>query len=206
MNSIAKFNKHISELHISILKEFTDKIKLEIPQQFHHIIDQHCSEDIEKVKLTVKNIHKKSKSDKPKKPKKISAYNAFTTHRLKELKGNKPTDGDTNMGICAKEWNIIKLNGQFDIWQQKADQRNEELSGQEEQSGQSELSEQEEQSEQEDKEDKEDKPKKKTKPQTKPKVQKKPKAQKKKAQQSDNDEDSDQDIQTENLPELSMSD
>ena len=205
MNSVAKFNKHISELHINIINEFADKLKIQIPIEFHQLIDHQSTEDIDKVKLAFKNIQKKSKSDKPKKPKKTTAYNAFTTHRLKELKGNKPPEGETNMGICGKEWNTIKANGQTDFWQQKADQENEQNEQNEQQLSQqsdqelSELSDQEQQ----------DKPKNKTKKpkaQTKPKAQKKTKAQKKKTAQQSDSEDSDQEIHTEDLPELSMSD
>lgn len=127
MNSIIKFNKHIIEFNNNVIKEFIDKIKLKIPDEFHHIIDEQYSNDNEQIKLNTKKP-KKSKSDITKKPKKMTAYNAFTTFRLKELKGQKSQDGESTMTICGKEWNIMKSNGQDKIWQQKADEHNNTLS------------------------------------------------------------------------------
>ena len=129
MNTINVFNKQVLELHSNFLKDFIDKLKVDVPEEVHTIMDEQLKTEQEVIKLNIKNINKKNKKiinkDTPKKPTKANCWRLFCTHRSKEL---TETSQSEKWGLCSAEWAELKLNGGDQYWKDMADKLNSELS------------------------------------------------------------------------------
>ena len=128
MNSINVFNKQLIELQATFIQEFIDKLKVNLPEDYHSIMDEQLKTDKEQIKDNIKNINKKIKKinnqDAPKKPAKANCWRLFCTEKSKEL-----TDVPQNekWAMCSKLWEEVKTNGGDKYWKDLADQLNSEL-------------------------------------------------------------------------------
>ena len=123
MNSITKFNKPILDLYSNTIQELIDKLKVNIPEEYHSIMDEQFKQDIAVMKLYIKNTNKiKNKHiDAPKKPIRLNGWHVFCAEKSKEL-----TDVPQNekWTILSKEWAELKSNGGDKYWRDLADMRN----------------------------------------------------------------------------------
>jgi hypothetical protein len=123
------FNKQVLELHSNFLKDFIDKLKVDVPEEVHTIMDEQLKTEQDLIKLNIKNINKKNKKninkDTPKKPTKANCWRLFCTHRSKELTEASQSE---KWGLCSAEWAELKLNGGDQYWKDMADKLNSELS------------------------------------------------------------------------------
>ena len=58
MNSINVFNKQLVEFQGTFIQEFIDKLKVNLPEEFHSIMDEQLNTDKEQIKDVIKNINK----------------------------------------------------------------------------------------------------------------------------------------------------
>ena len=130
MTSITKFNKPILDLYSNVIQEFIDKLKINIPDDYHALMDEQFKKDIEVIKLNIKNTNKinnKNNKDKdaPKKPARANCWRLFCAEKSKEL-----TDVPQNekWALLSKEWEELKTNGGHKYWKDLADKLNSEIS------------------------------------------------------------------------------
>jgi len=123
MNSIIKFNKHIVDFQSGIVQEFSDKLKLILPEEFHSIIDEQINKDNELFKVSMKNKNKTK--NKSKKLSKHSAWKLFAAHKSKEFTDVTQAE---KWSMCSPIWAEMKKNGEDKYWQDMADKLNSELS------------------------------------------------------------------------------
>lgn len=76
MTCITKFNKQILDLYSHVIQEFIDKLKINIPDDYHTLMDEQFKKVIaviQVIQLNIENTKKptKTKAIAPKKAKKI---------------------------------------------------------------------------------------------------------------------------------------
>jgi len=129
MNSTIKFNKQILDLHSKIIQEFIDKLKLNIPEDCHPLVDEQFKKETDIIKLNIKNINKintkinnkiKNK-DAPKKPAKANCWRLFCAYKSKEFTNVSQNEKWT---LCTPFWNELKLTGGDKYWRDLADEHN----------------------------------------------------------------------------------
>jgi hypothetical protein len=129
MNSINVFNKQINELQINLIQEFIDKLKVKTPEseECHIAMDEQLKIDKELIKVTIKNINKKTKKinnqDTPKKTPKFNCWRLFCAHKSKEFPDATQSE---KWGLASAEWTELKLNGGDQHWKELADKLNRE--------------------------------------------------------------------------------
>ena len=123
MNSITKFNKPILDLYSNTIQELIDKLKVNIPEEYHSIMDEQFKQDFAVMKLYIKNTNKiKNKHiDAPKKPTRKNGWQVFCAEKSKELTNVPQNEKWT---ILSKEWAELKSNGGDKYWRDLADTRN----------------------------------------------------------------------------------
>jgi hypothetical protein len=128
MNSINVFNKQVLDLHSNIIQEFIDKLKLNIPEDLHPLVDEQFKTDTEFIKLNIKNtnkINKKIKNkDAPKKPTKANCWRLFCAEKSKDFPDASQSE---KWALCTPYWAELKLNGGDKYWRDMADQLNSEI-------------------------------------------------------------------------------
>ena len=122
MNSIIKFNKHVIDFQSGIVQEFSDKLKLILPDEFHSIIDEQINKDNELFKVSMKNNNKTK--NKSKKPSKHSAWKLFAAHKSKEFTDVTQAE---KWSMCSPLWAELKKTGEDKYWQDMADNLNSEV-------------------------------------------------------------------------------
>jgi len=129
MNTMNVINKQVLELHSSFLKDFIDKLKVDVPEEVHTIIDEQLKTEQELIKLNIKNINKKNKKiidkDTPKKPTKANCWRLFCAFKSKEFPDNTPSE---KWALCSNEWKALKLTGEDKYWKDLADEHNRKIS------------------------------------------------------------------------------
>jgi hypothetical protein len=127
MNSIIEW--HITQLTTDFIQEFIDKLKVKYPEseEFHIAMDEQLKIDKELIKVTIKNINKKTKKnnnqDTPKKTPKFNCWRLFCAQKSKEYPDVSPSE---KWGIASAEWAELKLNGGDQHWKELADTLNNE--------------------------------------------------------------------------------
>ena len=129
MNTMNVFNKQVLELHSNFLKDFIDKLKVDVPEEVHTIMDEQLKTEQELIKLNIKNINKKNKKitnkDTPKKPTKANCWRLFCAYKSKDLTEASQSE---KWGLCSAEWAELKLTGGDKYWKDLADKLNSEIS------------------------------------------------------------------------------
>jgi len=129
MNSINVFNTHVLELNSNFLKDFIEKLKVNVSEEVHTIMDEQLKTELELIKLNIKNINKKNKKiinkDTPKKPTKANCWRLFCAYESKKFPNNTPSE---KWGLCSNEWKALKLNGGDKYWKDLADEHNRKIS------------------------------------------------------------------------------
>jgi hypothetical protein len=129
MNSTTKFNKHLLELHTNIIQDFIEKLKLNVPEDFHPLVDEQFKKDTEIIKLNIKNTNKitnkTNKKNTPKKPTKANCWRLFCAFKSKDFIDATQSE---KWSLCTPFWAELKLNGGDKYWRDLADQLNSEMS------------------------------------------------------------------------------
>ena len=129
MNTINVFNKQVLELHSNFLKDFIDKLKVDVPEEVHTIMDEQLKTEQELIELNIKNMNKKNKKninkDTPKKPTKANCWRLFCAQKSKDFPEASQSE---KWGLCSAEWAELKLNGGDKYWKDLADKLNSDVS------------------------------------------------------------------------------